>query len=111
TKEMALAAYRQLLRSTRVAFQGDEFMLNAARAQARSAFDQNRSLSSGSEEAQKSVDHAGEVAKVLRENVVQGRSVEDGRYRLRIHEYTELGDNETVKTAGQRNKLTEKCSS
>ena len=52
--------------------------LFAARAEVRKNFESNRHLSAGSEELSKQITHAGEVAKFLRENVVQGqRAAED----------------------------------
>jgi len=94
---MALVAYRHLLRSTRLAFAGDAPLLKAARSEAHNAFRKNEALQSG--ELESAVKHAEEVAKILRENVVQGKKIEgqDDRYRLRIHEQTERGDNDTVK--------------
>ncbi|KAF2198940.1 mitochondrial zinc maintenance protein 1, mitochondrial [Delitschia confertaspora ATCC 74209] len=104
---MALQAYRHLLRSARIAFQGDLPTLSAARSQVRSQFESNRSLESGSEELSKQISHAEEVAKFLRENVVQGTPVEEdpGRYKLRIHEHTERGDNEDIKKGKGKNTL------
>jgi complex III assembly factor LYRM7 len=89
---MALAAYRHLLRSTRIAFQGAPVLLScktreltsvtgdfntltAARVQVRQNFEANRALSLGSEEISKQITHAEEVAKFLRENVVQGEAI------------------------------------
>jgi len=95
---MALAAYRHLLRATRIAFEGDHHLLHAARSQAREGFDKARSLDTGSEEAVKSIGHAEGVADVLKHNVVQGKQLgakED--FKLRIHEHTERGDNDTIK--------------
>ncbi|KAJ9668083.1 Mitochondrial zinc maintenance protein 1, mitochondrial [Coniosporium apollinis] len=102
---MALAAYRHLLRSTRIAFQGDSFRLMSARHAARDGFEQNRSLSPSSSDASNAVSHAEEVAKILRENVVQGQAMQEAGdeqyYKLRIHEHTERGDNESIKKAGK----------
>jgi len=99
---MALAAYRHLLRSARIAFQDDLPTLTAARNAARGEFEQNRSLPS--EETTKQIKHAEEVAQLLRENLVQGKKVEgdEDRYKLRIHEHIERGDNESIKTAVKR---------
>lgn len=100
---MALAAYRHVLRSTRVAFQGtcsktynpclpelqlhrqtsntcnisagDLPLLSAARVEARSKFDQNRLLSPSGTETEQKVLEAKEVARILRQNVVQGEKV------------------------------------
>ncbi|MCJ1305431.1 Mitochondrial zinc maintenance protein 1, mitochondrial [Hypocenomyce scalaris] len=106
---MALAAYRHVLRSTRIAFQGlasqhtsprfpldsgsdihthiwilgDVRLLTAARHEARKDFDTNRSLSSSNPEAAAGIAHAEDVARILRQNVVQGEKVsEEGeKYR------------------------------
>ncbi|KAF1959675.1 mitochondrial zinc maintenance protein 1, mitochondrial [Byssothecium circinans] len=113
SREMALQAYRHLLRSTRVAFQGDMPTLIAARYKARSHFEENRGLATGSKELSEQITHAEEVAKFLRENVVQGEAVDrEGNYKLRIHEHTERGDNEDIKK-GKGNTLagTKCCSS
>ncbi|EMD89450.1 hypothetical protein COCC4DRAFT_152405 [Bipolaris maydis ATCC 48331] len=111
---MALAAYRNLLRSARIAFQGDTHTLVAARAEVRKTFESNRNLRIGSEELQKSLVHAEEVSKFLRENVVQGQAEDpDGKYKLRIHEHTERGDNEDIKKGKGKTTLggTKCCSS
>ena len=83
----ALAAYRCLLRSTRIAFRGilyslsafkhltsigDYALLSSARVQAREEFDKNRYLEDSSKEATEAVKHAESVALVLRHNIVQG---------------------------------------
>jgi complex III assembly factor LYRM7 len=92
--------------------------LFAARAEARRNFESNRNLTAGSDELSKQITHAEEVAKFLRENVVQGQAAEEGNYsmsmksmghhdlansstELRIHEHTERGDNEDIKKAGK----------
>ncbi|KAL2276403.1 hypothetical protein FJTKL_00917 [Diaporthe vaccinii] len=80
---MALQAYRSLLRATRLTFQGDERLLTNARDQIRAGFREKAALSPS--------DPAVAPA---------GRNEGDGRYKLRIHEHTERGDNDTVKTAG-----------
>lgn len=98
--------------------------MSAARAKARDDFDASRNLQPNSEDAQKQVAHANEVAKILKENVVQGQANDDGRYstsghfsiefmwltgciavELRIHEHTERGDNETIKQTKGNNSL------
>ena len=96
---MALAAYRQLLRSTHIAFQGeyapihslalltsppgDLRVLSAARYTARSNFNTNRSLPPGSPEAEAARAHAEEVAVILRKNIVQGEQVEGSEDKYR----------------------------
>ena len=103
SREMALVAYRNLLRSARIAFQGkrhprnshaqptdartgDLNVLFAARAEVRKNFEANRHLQTGSDELSKQITHAQEVAKFLRENVVQGEATDDaGNYSTRLH--------------------------
>lgn len=101
---MALAAYRHLLRATRVAFNEDTTLLTSARKQARSTFLANRSLALESPESIAAIAHAEDVAQFLRRNVVQGQKVEgDEKYKLNIHEHTERGDNDTIKMPNGKN--------
>ncbi|KAF3011163.1 Mitochondrial zinc maintenance protein 1, mitochondrial [Curvularia kusanoi] len=113
SREMALVAYRNLLRSARIAFQGDMNVLSAARVEVRKNFETNRSLQTGSDELQKEIARANEVAKFLRENVVQGEATEGDNYKIRIHEHTERGDNEDIKKNKGKSTLggTKCCSS
>lgn len=69
---MALAAYRHLLRATRIAFKGDAQLLHASQSQARQGFDSKRSLEPSSPEVSEAIKHAEGVAEVLRSNLVQG---------------------------------------
>lgn len=46
----------------------------------RKNFESNRNLQTGSEEFQKQIAHAEEVAKFLKENVVQGQATEGDNY-------------------------------
>lgn len=62
---------------------GDTHTLFAARAEVRKNFESNRSLRIGSEELEKSLLHAQEVSKFLRENVVQGQAEDaEGNYSM-----------------------------
>ena len=63
-------------------FAGDMNTLFAARAEARRNFESNRGLPAGSEEMSKQIAHAEEVAKFLRENVVQGQAADSGNYSM-----------------------------
>ena len=92
TREMALAAYRHLLRSTKIAFEGmrtnncslpapnlllgDLPRLYAARRAARDGFESNKNMSLDSKEATESIQHAKDVSRLLKENLVQGHAVE-----------------------------------
>ncbi|CAI6340381.1 unnamed protein product [Periconia digitata] len=112
SREMALQAYRHLLRSTRIAFEGDMPTLFAARTKVRSSFEENRGLANGSQERAEQIAHAEEVAKFLKENVVQGHATEaDGNYKLRIHEHTERGNNEDIKKSKGKTLGGTKCCS
>ncbi|KAI2619832.1 hypothetical protein GGS26DRAFT_595235 [Hypomontagnella submonticulosa] len=96
---MALPAYRSLFRAARLAFHGDERVYNAARNSIREGFRANASLEPANPELPGAIKHAEEVAAILRQNVVQGKK-EGEIYKLRIHEATERGDNDTVKFPG-----------
>ncbi|KAI1077779.1 hypothetical protein F5B20DRAFT_252846 [Whalleya microplaca] len=96
---MALPAYRNLLRAARTAFHGDERVFNAARSSIREGFRANAALAPTDPEVPGAIKHAEEIASILRQNIVQGK-MEGDRYRLRIHEETERGDNDTVKFPG-----------
>ncbi|KAI9833715.1 MAG: Mitochondrial zinc maintenance protein 1, mitochondrial [Phylliscum demangeonii] len=108
---MALAAYRHVLRAARLAFEGDQRVLSAARHEARARFETGRSLSSDSDEAKHHIGHAEEVARILTHNLVQGRQAQVGTqaYKLRIHELTERGDNDLTLKALEKAASTEGC--
>merc|ERR1712169_97169 len=95
------AAYRNLMRAARIAFQGDTPVLTAAQSQIRNEFRSKSSLPESDRAA--ALQHAQDVARVLRENVVQGRQQQgsEHRYKLNIHEHTHRGDKESIKTAGK----------
>ncbi len=111
---MALHAYRDLLRSARIAFRGtlspkpiavfrtlasitsspgyrrltclagDSRLLSGTISQARAGYESNRQLPPSSDEAAAAVKHASDVAKLLRENVVQGEKMDgEGQERYR----------------------------
>ncbi|KEZ43187.1 hypothetical protein SAPIO_CDS4857 [Scedosporium apiospermum] len=96
---MALAAYRNLFRATQVAFRGDQRLLIEARNRIREEF--RAGASPSDPDFQKRIQHAQEVASVLRANVVQGVQEENDVYRLRIHDQTERGDNDSIKSPTQ----------
>ncbi|CAL8581483.1 Mitochondrial zinc maintenance protein 1, mitochondrial [Xanthoria parietina] len=96
---MATSAYRNLLRSARVAFQDDTRVLASALATARSTFDSSRSIIPNSSEARAAIAHAEEVAGILRRNVVQGKGNGEDTFHLRMHDEIERGDNDTIKFA------------
>ncbi|KAJ5261263.1 Mitochondrial zinc maintenance protein 1 [Penicillium angulare] len=107
----ALGAYRQILRSTRVAFRDDVRVMIAARQEARRNFDQNRrvGIDTGMQ-----INHAIEVANLLRHNLVQGareQGDEAAKWELRIHDEIERGDNDSIKVGNEKVKIHKACSS
>jgi hypothetical protein len=59
---------------------GDAPLLHAAREEARNSFRKNASLLPEDPALAPAIAHAEDVAKILRENVVQGKKTEDDRY-------------------------------
>ncbi|KAL4902722.1 mitochondrial zinc maintenance protein 1, mitochondrial [Aspergillus multicolor] len=107
----ALSAYRQILRATRIAFQNDTRVLFASRKEARTQFETHRRFGI---DTPMQINHAIEVASILRHNIVQGArdaKDEDAKWELRIHDEIERGDNDSVKVAGKKVKVDKPCSS
>ncbi|KAJ6111478.1 Mitochondrial zinc maintenance protein 1 [Penicillium sp. IBT 18751x] len=124
----ALSAYRQILRATRIAFQNDNRVLLAARAEARRNFEENRrvGIDTGLQ-----INNAIEVANILRHNIVQGAredgnedakwepecriraesNANDWTTELNIHDEIERGDNDSIKVGNQNVKIHKACSS
>ncbi|KAG8530105.1 uncharacterized protein KY384_005587 [Bacidia gigantensis] len=95
---MALEAYRSVIRAARTAFQGDARVYSAAIKELHSKFSSNRHLSPEDPETSEKVAEAREVARLLRENIVQGESHAGGKeFKLRFHSETERGDNASTK--------------
>ncbi|WWC70668.1 uncharacterized protein I206_104619 [Kwoniella pini CBS 10737] len=120
-KPAARAAYRNMLRASRITFNGDPDrhvqMLHVLRQtfsspSLKTPASGSAELSSPSDatfkpiieeekipidELTKRIEEWNEAAKFLRQNVVQGVQDEDGTWKLRVTEETELGDNATIK--------------
>ncbi|KAK9461804.1 uncharacterized protein V1516DRAFT_673028 [Lipomyces oligophaga] len=118
-----LHSYRSILRATRYAFGDDLRMRTASHSEIRKQFELGRSeLREGDpldfEDIDKRLEHAAGVTLILQSNVAQGVKVEDsskteidgsqtadgsnvetdqGVYKIKLHKYSELGDNESVK--------------
>ncbi|KAM7201936.1 hypothetical protein V8F20_004644 [Naviculisporaceae sp. PSN 640] len=101
---MSLQAYRHLMRAARIAFEGDSRVLNAARESIRNGFRENASLPPSDPAVAPAIQKAEELASFLKSNVVQGKR-EGDTYKLRIHEHTERGDNDSIKLAGKTIKI------
>ncbi|KAH0430842.1 putative mitochondrial protein fmp16 [Colletotrichum kahawae] len=97
---MSVPAYRHLWRAARIAFKGDDRVLTAAKQQIRQGFRDQASLAPSDASLRQAIEKAEDIAKILRQNIVQGKQDETRVYKLRIHEDTERGDNDSVKTAG-----------
>ncbi|KAF7715455.1 Mitochondrial zinc maintenance protein [Penicillium ucsense] len=107
----ALSAYRQILRATRIAFRDDLRVMVAARQEARRNFDQNRRVGV---DTGMHINHALEVANILRHNIVQGAregNDESAKWQLRIHDEIERGDNDSIKVGNKDVKIHKACSS
>lgn len=63
---------------------GDLPTLTAARLQVRQGFESNRGLSTGSDEVNKGIQYAEDVALILRQNVVQGQAQEGDDHYSKI---------------------------
>ncbi|PYH80246.1 LYR motif-containing protein [Aspergillus aculeatinus CBS 121060] len=106
----ARSAYRQLLRATRVAFHNDLRVMVAARQEARRNFDNHPRQGI---DTPMQINHAIEVANILRHNIVQGvrdDGDENAKWELRIHDEIERGDNDSIKIAGKKVKVDKPCS-
>ncbi|KAK4187232.1 hypothetical protein QBC35DRAFT_499080 [Podospora australis] len=97
----AVQAYRNLLRAARIAFEGDMVVLSAAKDSIRAGFRDKASLPASDPSIQPALAHAEEIASFLKANVVQGKKIADDTFKLRIHQHTERGDNESIKFAGK----------
>ncbi|WVO15781.1 hypothetical protein L204_103443 [Cryptococcus depauperatus] len=118
-RSAARSAYREVLRSARITFQGDPARHHALLTALRATFSSptltpplppaseisapslsalpNAEENIGADEIVKRITEWKEVAKFLRNNVVQGVKTENGSYKLRVHQHTELGDNASIK--------------
>ncbi|KAL0937844.1 uncharacterized protein CTRU02_207576 [Colletotrichum truncatum] len=106
---MSLAAYRHLLRAARIAFKGDERVLTAAQQQIRQGFRDHATVAPTDPSVGPAIQKAEDIAKILRENIVQGKQDDAQVYKLRIHKDTERGDNDSVKFAGGNKGTTGGC--
>ncbi|KAF3901914.1 hypothetical protein ABW21_db0205661 [Orbilia brochopaga] len=90
---------------------GDSTLLAASHREIRTQFERSRNDAASADPSDK-IKHAFEVATYLRQNVVQAvKTDREEVFRLRIHDETERGDNESIKTPlkGRVGKI-EKCS-
>jgi hypothetical protein len=57
-------------------------LLHAAQIEARNAFNTNASLAPNDPATKAAIDHCEQVAKILRENIVQGKAIGDDKYSM-----------------------------
>ncbi|KAG9104929.1 hypothetical protein FRC06_004996 [Ceratobasidium sp. 370] len=100
-KSSARSAYRALFRASGATFAGDDRVLYAFRDKVRTETVAGRQVLD-STEYEARVQHAFEVATVLKKNIVQGMKGDDDTYCLRITSDTELGSNDGVKAPYSR---------
>jgi complex III assembly factor LYRM7 len=85
TRTEVLSAYRYVLRSIKIAFQGDFNTLSAAKKEARRRFEIGRKFVAESPEASEAVTEARNVGKFLRQNIVQGvKDDKEDLYRMNL---------------------------
>ncbi|WVQ80715.1 hypothetical protein IAT38_002820 [Cryptococcus sp. DSM 104549] len=113
-KPAARSAYRDVLRAARITFQGDPTrhiaMLNTVRATFLSptltppqatppTSDGTPDVQTATEEdLAKRINDWKDVARFLRQNVVQGEQTPEGNWKLRVTPDTELGDNASIRS-------------
>lgn len=107
SRQLALSAYRNSLRATRIAFTEDLVALNSARNQIKGEMKLATSPSNPLLKVDERVDLLNQISEFLRHNIVQGKKngQEQGKdkYLLNIHKDTELGDNDDIKTKSTLN--------
>lgn len=95
----ARSAYRNLYRASASTFAGDNEILFAFRQKMRADALQYKDQTDP-KAYEESVKLGNEVATILRRNFVQAQRVasdEDQKWKIRITEHTELGDNDSIK--------------
>ncbi|KAJ8656575.1 hypothetical protein O0I10_007652 [Lichtheimia ornata] len=98
SRQAAIAAYRNLLRTQRQVFGEDIRAIQAAKKETHSRFMQYKD-ESNVDVLEEKLKLADQVIMLLRHNVVQGIPKDDNTFELRITKDTELGDNESIKLA------------
>ncbi|CDH60118.1 hypothetical protein RO3G_02732 [Lichtheimia corymbifera JMRC:FSU:9682] len=98
SRQAAIAAYRNLLRTQRQVFGEDIRAIQAAKKETHSRFMQYKD-ESNVDVLEEKLKLADQVITLLRHNVVQGIPKDDNTFELRITKDTELGDNESIKLA------------
>ncbi|ORX63064.1 hypothetical protein DM01DRAFT_1314804 [Hesseltinella vesiculosa] len=99
SKQAAISAYRNLLKTQKQVFGNDLAAVEAARKETYARFMQNKN-EANTDVLEEKLALANQVATLLRRNVVQAESADGGElYKLHITKDTELGDNDSIKKA------------
>ncbi|KAI8349660.1 hypothetical protein BD560DRAFT_410110 [Blakeslea trispora] len=107
SKQAVLQAYRHLLKTQREVFGSDHRAILAAKKETHARFMQSKDETNTTVLEQK-LELAGQVASLLRRNVIQGVSKGDDTFKLRITKDTELGDNDSIKNTKNINRKNKK---
>ncbi|KAI8087718.1 uncharacterized protein B0P05DRAFT_532009 [Gilbertella persicaria] len=98
SKQVAIQAYRHLLKTQREVFANDHRAILAAKKETYARFMQSKD-ETNTDILEEKFNLARQVATLLRRNVIQGVPKDENTYKLRITKDTELGDNDSIKKA------------
>ncbi|ORZ05587.1 hypothetical protein BCR42DRAFT_427930 [Absidia repens] len=98
SKQAAITAYRQLLKTQRQVFGNDLRAIQAAQKETHARFMQFKD-ETNTDILDEKLALANQVATLLKQNVVQGESKDGERFKLNITKDTELGDNDSIKNS------------
>ncbi|KAJ3383077.1 hypothetical protein HDU92_004398 [Lobulomyces angularis] len=105
-KSLVLSSYKNLLRAQKNLFKNDFYQLNNAKRYTKEQFLKNK-LKTSNSEIQELVDIAKTAEITIKTQIVQGVKKTDSpdeTFALNITENTALGDNESIKINGEKNK-------
>ncbi|RIB06048.1 hypothetical protein C2G38_2117031 [Gigaspora rosea] len=108
TRLAVLNAYKYLLRTQKETFNGDFLAISEARRKTHEEFLKNKD-ETNEKEINKQINQALEAAEFLKSNVIQAVFDEKtSRFKAKITDNTELGDNESIKNPPSVKELKEK---
>ncbi|KAI9309342.1 hypothetical protein BJ944DRAFT_226941 [Cunninghamella echinulata] len=98
SKQAAISAYRNLLKTQKQVFGNDINAILAAKKETHTRFMQYKD-ETNIDILEEKLTLANQVATLLRKNVIQAESKDGEKFKLNITEDTELGDNDSIKKA------------
>ncbi|CAO3610707.1 unnamed protein product [Cunninghamella blakesleeana] len=98
SKQAAISAYRNLLKTQKQVFGSDTKAIIAAKKETYARFMQNKD-ETNTDVLEEKLNLANQVASLLKKNVIQAESNDGSNFKLNITEDTELGDNDSIKKA------------